>query len=118
VCCRSTRGPSRIGLLRSGQRGLDHRQQPRPEHDRPSQPGIPPTAGRAALPGSPIYHHALTAGVQAALSIGAAASILALIVTLVAIRVRRKDLPDSPLPRMTLLEMGPRDFGPVLVGGE
>jgi hypothetical protein len=56
------------------------------------------TAGRAALPGSPIYHHALTAGVQAALSIGAAASVLALIVTLVAIRVRREDLPDSPLP--------------------
>jgi len=58
----------------------------------------PAAAGHAALPGSPIYHHALTAGVQAALSIGAAATVLALIVTLVAIRVRREDLPDSPLP--------------------
>jgi MFS family permease len=58
----------------------------------------PDAARRAALPGSPIYHHALTAGVQAALSIGAAATVLALIVTLVAIRVRRENLPDSPLP--------------------
>jgi predicted MFS family arabinose efflux permease len=56
------------------------------------------TAGHAALPGSPIYDHALTAGVRAALAIGAAATVLALIVTLVAIRVRREDLPDSPLP--------------------
>jgi len=58
----------------------------------------PAAARRAALPGSSIYHHALTAGVQAALSIGAAATVLALIVTLVAIRVRRENLPDSPLP--------------------
>jgi EmrB/QacA subfamily drug resistance transporter len=56
------------------------------------------TAGHAALPGSPLHRHALTAGVQAALSIGAAATVLALIVTLVAIRVHREDLPDSPLP--------------------
>src|SRR5215470_2481055 len=56
------------------------------------------SARHAALPGSPIYHHALTAGVQAALTIGAAATVVALIVTLVAIRVRREDLPDSPLP--------------------
>jgi hypothetical protein len=33
-----------------------------------------------------------------ALTIGAAATVLALIVTLVAIRVRREDLPDTPLP--------------------
>jgi hypothetical protein len=56
------------------------------------------SAGHAALPGSPVYDHALTAGVNAALTIGAAATVLALIVTLVAIRVRREDLPDSPLP--------------------
>jgi len=42
--------------------------------------------------------HALTAGVHAALTIGAAATVPALIVTLAAIRVRRKDLPDNPLP--------------------
>jgi EmrB/QacA subfamily drug resistance transporter len=57
-----------------------------------------PAAGHGPVPGSPIYHHALTAGVQVALSMGAAATVLALIVTLVAIRVRREDLPDSPLP--------------------
>ncbi len=56
------------------------------------------SAGHAALSGSPVYDHALTAGVTAALTIGAAATVLALIVTLVAIRVRREDLPDSPLP--------------------
>jgi EmrB/QacA subfamily drug resistance transporter len=55
-------------------------------------------AGHAALAGSPLYGHALTAGVDAALTIGAAATVVALIVTLVAIRVRREDLPASPLP--------------------
>lgn len=54
-------------------------------------------AGRAAaLPGSPIYDHALSTGVTAALTMGAAATVLALIVTLVAIRVRCGDLPASP----------------------
>jgi len=56
------------------------------------------SAAHAALPGSPIYNHALTAGVQAALTIGAGATVLALIVTLAAIRVRRENLPDDPLP--------------------
>jgi hypothetical protein len=51
-----------------------------------------------ALPGGRVYAHALTSGVDAALTIGAAATVLALIVTLVAIRVRREDLPDNPLP--------------------
>jgi EmrB/QacA subfamily drug resistance transporter len=50
----------------------------------------------AALPGSPLYAHALTSGVTAALTIGAAATVAALVVTLVAIRVRRQDLPDNP----------------------
>jgi MFS family permease len=59
--------------------------------------GTATAARHAALPGGPLYHHALTAGVDAALSIGAAATVLALIVTLVAIRVRREDLPASPL---------------------
>ena len=43
------------------------------------------TAGPAALPGSSVYDHALTSGVTAALTIGAVATVLALIVTLVAI---------------------------------
>ena len=51
------------------------------------------SAGAAARPGSAVYDHALTAGVTAALTIGAAATVLALVVTLVAIRVRRQDLP-------------------------
>jgi MFS family permease len=51
----------------------------------------------AALPGSPLYAHALTSGVTAALTIGAAATVAALVVTLVTIRVRRQDLPDSPM---------------------
>ena len=57
------------------------------------------SAGHAAAvrPGSPVYDHALATGVTAALTIGAGATVLALIVTLVTIRVRRQDLPDSPL---------------------
>jgi hypothetical protein len=35
--------------------------------------------------------------VTTALTMGAGATVLALIVTLIAIRVRREDLPDSPL---------------------
>jgi hypothetical protein len=55
-------------------------------------------AGHAAAgPGSPIYDHALSSGVTTALTMGAGATVLALIVTLIAIRVRREDLPDSPL---------------------
>jgi hypothetical protein len=50
-----------------------------------------------AGPGSPVYDHALSSGVNTALTIGAGATVLALIVTLTAIRVRREDLPDSPL---------------------
>jgi predicted MFS family arabinose efflux permease len=56
------------------------------------------SAPHAVSPGTPVYDHALTAGVHAALTIGAAATVLALLVTLVTIRVRREDLPDSPLP--------------------
>jgi hypothetical protein len=54
-------------------------------------------AGHAgAGPGSPVYDHALSSGVTTALTMGAGATVLALIITLVAIRVRREDLPDSP----------------------
>ncbi|HEX6857188.1 MAG TPA: MFS transporter [Streptosporangiaceae bacterium] len=54
---------------------------------------------RAAGPaGAPAYGHALALGVTTALTIGAAATLLALAVTLVTIRVRREDLPASPLP--------------------
>ena len=50
------------------------------------------------MPVRQIHAHALSDGVTAALTIGAAATVLALIVTLVTIRVRREDLPDSPMP--------------------
>lgn len=54
-------------------------------------------AGRAAVvPGTPIYDHALSSGVAAALTLGAGATVLALIVTVTAIRVRRADLPTGP----------------------
>jgi MFS family permease len=51
----------------------------------------------AAGPGRPIYDHALSSGVTTALTMGAAATVLALILTVIAIRVRREDLPDSTL---------------------
>jgi len=55
-------------------------------------------AGQVAVrPGSPIYDHALSSGVTNALTIGTGATLLALVVTLIAIRVRREDLPSSPL---------------------
>jgi EmrB/QacA subfamily drug resistance transporter len=57
----------------------------------------PAAAARTAVqPGSALYDHALTAGVRAALAIDAAATVVALIVALIAIRVRRADLPNSP----------------------
>ena len=58
------------------------------------------SAGHAvhAVPGGRVYAHALTAGVDAALTIGAVATVLALIVTLVAIRVRSEDLPGNRRP--------------------
>ena len=40
---------------------------------------------------------AATGTVTAALTIGAGATVLALIVTLLTIRVRREDLPDGPM---------------------
>jgi EmrB/QacA subfamily drug resistance transporter len=55
-------------------------------------------AGAGAAAGGPAYGHALASGVTAALSIGAAATLLALAVTLITIRVRREELPASPLP--------------------
>src|SRR5260221_428520 len=55
-------------------------------------------AGHAAAGrGSPIYQHALSSGVTTALTMGAGATLLALIVTVIAIPVRLQDLPDSPL---------------------
>jgi EmrB/QacA subfamily drug resistance transporter len=55
-------------------------------------------AGSGAAAAGPAYGHALASGVTAALTIGAAATLLALAVALVTIRVRREDLPASPLP--------------------
>jgi EmrB/QacA subfamily drug resistance transporter len=54
-------------------------------------------AAAAAAPGGPLYDHALSTGVTSALTIGAGATVIALIVTLIAIRVRREDLPESPM---------------------
>jgi EmrB/QacA subfamily drug resistance transporter len=45
-------------------------------------------------PGNPIYSHGLVDGVGTGLSIGAGCAVAALIVTIIAIRVRREDLPD------------------------
>jgi len=45
----------------------------------------------------PGYAHALSSGVTSAMEIGACAGLLALVITLVAIRVRREDLPDGPV---------------------
>jgi predicted MFS family arabinose efflux permease len=66
-------------------------------HVKDSLSRLPATHAAAIRPGSPIYDHALSTGVTAALTIGAGATVLALIVTLITIRVRREDLPDSPL---------------------
>jgi MFS family permease len=58
----------------------------------------PAAAHRAiVLPGSPLYDHALATGVRTALTIGAGATVLALIVALIAIRVRKEDLPSNPM---------------------
>jgi hypothetical protein len=40
----------------------------------------------------------MTSGVHTAMGMGAGAALTALVVALVAIRVRREDLPDSPMP--------------------
>jgi EmrB/QacA subfamily drug resistance transporter len=66
-------------------------------HVKDSLTRLPAGHAAAVRPGSPIYDHALSTGVTAALTIGAGATVLALIVTLITIRVRREDLPDSPL---------------------
>jgi hypothetical protein len=53
--------------------------------------------GHSAVPapGTPIYDHALASGVTTAPTISAGAAVVALIVTLLTIRVRKEDLPDS-----------------------
>jgi EmrB/QacA subfamily drug resistance transporter len=55
------------------------------------------THAAVARPDSQIYSHALSAGVTAALTLGAFATLLALVVTLVTIRVNRDDLRPSPM---------------------
>jgi len=54
------------------------------------------TSAAIARPGGPVYDHALSSGVSDALAIGAGAALLALVVTLVTIRIRRADLPSAP----------------------
>jgi predicted MFS family arabinose efflux permease len=49
-----------------------------------------------ARPGGPVYDHALASGVSDALTIGAGAALLALVVVLVTIRIRRAGLPSAP----------------------
>jgi EmrB/QacA subfamily drug resistance transporter len=51
-------------------------------------PGHPLAAG----PGTPIYDHAISTGFSRGLGLGAGAALLALLITLIAIRVRRTDL--------------------------
>jgi EmrB/QacA subfamily drug resistance transporter len=48
-------------------------------------------------PAHPGYGHALASGVTAAMLMAACASVLALVITLVTIRVRREDLPSGPV---------------------
>ena len=76
---------------RHRQHGLDDRQQPRQALTRGR---LGPTRRPAR---QPVYDHALTSGDTAALTIGAAATVLALIATLAAIRIRREDFPETPL---------------------
>jgi len=52
---------------------------------------------RLRSPAHPGYAHALSSGVTSAMEIGACAGLLALVITLVAIRVRREDLPGGPV---------------------
>ena len=54
------------------------------------------TSAAIARPGGPVYDHALSSGVSDALAIGAGAALLALVVTLVTIRIRRAELPSAP----------------------
>jgi EmrB/QacA subfamily drug resistance transporter len=55
-------------------------------------------AGQRAALAAEIYRHALGSGVATALTMGAAATVVALAVAVAAIRVRRADLPAGPLP--------------------
>jgi EmrB/QacA subfamily drug resistance transporter len=49
----------------------------------------------AVSPGSQIYDHALSSGLMRGLTLGAGGAVLAFVVALVAIRVRREDLPKG-----------------------
>ena len=60
-----------------------------------AQRGDPARPGQAAL--TAIYHHALTAGFSRAFLVTAGIMLLALIITLAAIRVRRADLGEARL---------------------
>jgi EmrB/QacA subfamily drug resistance transporter len=54
--------------------------------------------GRGAVPIGRIYGHALSSGVGTALTIGAATTVVALLIALLTIRVRRADLPANSMP--------------------
>src|SRR5262249_27253992 len=55
-------------------------------------------AGHGAVSLGRIYGHALSTGVGTALTIGAATTVVALLVAHVTIRVRRADLPANSMP--------------------
>lgn len=52
-------------------------------------------AAHAVSPGSPIYDHALSSALMHGLTIGAGGAVLAFLVALVTIRVRREQLPTG-----------------------
>jgi hypothetical protein len=64
----------------------------------PARPAGGPAAAQRPGSGPASTAGSRRPGVTAALTIGAAATLLALAVTLITIRVRREDLPASPLP--------------------
>jgi len=51
----------------------------------------------AARPGGALYDHALGSGITTALTVGAGATALALVITVATIRVRKEDLPAGPV---------------------
>jgi hypothetical protein len=49
----------------------------------------------SVAPGSAIYDHALSSGVMRGLTLGAGGAVLAFLIALITIRVRREDLPQG-----------------------
>lgn len=62
---------------------------------RSAQHGATTQLVTAPRPGSPLYDHALSAGVTHGLTLGAIGAGLAFLIALATIRVRREELPDG-----------------------